>query len=114
MSLVLPGPCAVVSFLPVAVTQIEAIADSYEAETRDRVARPDAVRRLQEAVTAAVAALLMGRIVRRRYPAIYEEMAREGEEWLRVHRYWFGYAYDGNEAIVFAVLEATSDMPARR
>jgi plasmid stabilization system protein ParE len=109
-----PASCAAVFFLPAAAAQVEAIAESYAHETATRATRPEAVRKLREAVTEAVAALLTGRIVRRRYPAIYEEMALAGEEWLRVHRYWFGYVRDGDQAVVFAVLEATGDMPARR
>jgi hypothetical protein len=56
----------------------------------------------------------MGRVVRRRYPSTYQEIAREGEEWLRIQRYWFGYVRDGDEAIVFAVIDVMSDMPSRR
>jgi hypothetical protein len=56
----------------------------------------------------------MGRVIGRRYPSTYEDIAREGEEWLRIHRYWFGYVLDGDRAIVFAVLDAMSDMLARR
>ncbi len=113
MSLILPDPCAAVSFLPAAEADIASFAVAYATETPNRAARPEAVRKLQEAVTGAVDALLMGRVLRSRYPSTYEDIAREGEEWLRVHRYWFGYVRAGNEALVFAVLDATSDMPGR-
>ncbi len=90
------------------------LAASYQDESPNRATRPEAVRKLREAVTGAVDALLMGRVVRRRYPSTYQEIAREGEEWLRIHRYWFGYVRDSDEAIVFAVLDVMSDMSARR
>ena len=59
-------------------------------------------------------ALLEGRLVRRLYPSANEGIAREGEEWLSIHRYWFGYVCDGDRATVLSVLDATSDMPSRR
>ncbi len=101
MSLLLPEPCAAVSFPPTAEADIEAFVASYQGESPNRAARPEAFRKLREAVTGAVDALLMGRVVRRRYPSTYQEIAREGEEWLRIHRYWFGYVRDGDEAMVF-------------
>ena len=114
MSLTFPAPCAAVSFLPAAAAQIEAFADAYETETLDQAARPEALRKLRSAIIAATAALIAGRTLRRQYPATYQDMAREVEEWLRVNRYWFGYVRRGDEAMVFAVLDATGNMPARR
>jgi plasmid stabilization system protein ParE len=100
--------------LSVAEADIASLAASYATETRNRAARPEAVLKLKEAITGAVDALIMGRVIGRRYPSTYEDIAREGEEWLRIHRYWFGYVLDGDRAIVFAVLDAMSDMLARR
>lgn len=103
-----------VSFADEANAHVDALIAYFTQRTKEQPPNPEAIDNLLEAIESAKALLLSGQGVRRNYPSIYEKMARKGEQWLKVHRYWFGYIIRADEAVIFALIDESANMPRRR
>ena len=45
------------------------------------------------------------------HPRPYPDLARYGFQWIKVHRYWFGYIA-GEDPIITNILDEVADIPA--
>lgn len=77
--------------------------------------RPEAIARLRAALSEASRRIDGGAPLARSAPTPYPTLADAGFRWVKVHRYWFAFTADagGAEALIHAVFDETSDIPAR-
>ena len=88
------------------------ILSSYLRSTPRRSARPTAAQNLIDAYERAIALIEAGPRVPLAHPRPYPHLAASGFQWIKVHRYWFGYV-PGADPIIANILDETSDMPRR-
>jgi hypothetical protein len=77
-----------------------------------RPARPDAARKLIEAYDNAVRQIETGPQSWLTHPRPYPALAEYGFRWIKVHRYWFGYAA-GKPAVITNIFDEAGDMPGQ-
>jgi hypothetical protein len=75
-----------------------------------RPARPDAAGRLIETYDEAVLRIEAGPRAWLTHPRPYPALAVYGFRWIKVHRYWFGYA-PGAPPVITNIFDEASDMP---
>ncbi len=89
-----------------AAAQIEALLEHFL--TRDRDA---ATRNLLRAVREALDRIEADPAVGRPHPGPYPGVARWGYRWIRVRRYWFGYAMAPDGPVLTNVIYDAADLP---
>jgi hypothetical protein len=63
-----------------------------------------------EAYRRAIALIEDGPKAPLTHPRPYPVLAGYGFQWIKVHRYWFGYV-PGDDPVICNILDETSDMP---
>ena len=91
-----------------AAAQVEALFEHYLARDRDEAAR-NLLRAVGEALDRIEAEPQAGLPHPRPYPG----MARWGYRWIKVGRYWFGYAVAADGPVLTNVLYEAADLPGR-
>lgn len=91
-----------------AAAQVEALFEHYIARDRD-----EATRNLLRAVGEALDRIEADQMAGQSYPRPYLGMARWGYRWIKVHRYWFGYAVTANYPVLTNVIYDAADLPGR-
>lgn len=91
-----------------AAAQIEDLFEHYLARDRDGAAR-NLLRAVGEALDRIEAAPMTGLP----HPGPYPGMARWGYRWIKVHRYWFGYAATADGPVLTNVIYDAADLPGR-
>ena len=77
-----------------------------------RPARPEAARRLIEAYDDALRQIEAGPRRWLTHPRPYPALADYGFRWIKVHRYWFGYA-PGEPAVITNIFDEAGDIPGQ-
>lgn len=91
-----------------ATRQVEDSVEHYAGLGRDA-----AIRGLQQAVRDALGRIEAAPEHGLSHPRPYPAVAAWGYRWVKLHRYWFGYAADGEDLVVTNVLYDASDLPGR-
>lgn len=91
-----------------AAAQIEALSEHFLARDRDGAAR-NLLRAVSEALDQIETAPAAGRP----HPEPYPGVARWGYRWIRVRRYWFGYAVAPDGPVLTNVIYDAADLPGR-
>ena len=91
-----------------AAAQVEALFEHYLARDRDGAAR-NLLRAVGEALDRIEADPAAGRL----HPGPYPGVARWGYRWIKVHRYWFGYAVIPGGPVLTNVIYGAADLPGR-
>ena len=91
-----------------AAAQVEALFEHYLARDRDGAAR-NLLRALSEALDRIEADPTAGRP----HPGPYPGVTRWGYRWIKVRRYWFGYAVAPDGPVLTNVIYDTADLPDR-
>jgi plasmid stabilization system protein ParE len=102
--------------LPVLITdaaklQYRGMIARYLQPTSQRPARPEAARKLIEAYDRAVQEIATNPGNSLTHPRPYPQLSAFGFRWIKIHRYWFGYA-PGQSAIITNIFDEAGDMPA--
>jgi plasmid stabilization system protein ParE len=87
--------------------QIAALRDHYE-----QLDRIEAVMRLQAALTAAEQRIEARPDAGLPAPRPYPELARDGQAWIKVGRYWITYRLR-KPPVIFGVFYEAADIPRR-
>ena len=77
-----------------------------------RPARPEAARRRIEAYDDALRQIEAGPRRWLTHPRPYPALADYGFRWIKVHRYWFGYA-PGEPAVITNIFDEAGDIPGQ-
>ena len=88
--------------------QVEALFEHYLARDRDGAAR-----NLLRAVSEALDRIEADPAAGRSHPGPYPGVARWGYRWIKVHRYWFGYAVAADGPVLTNVIYGAADLPGR-
>ena len=91
-----------------ATAQIEALFQHYLALGYDQAAH-----KLLQALSEALDRIEADPIGGRSHPGPYPSVACRGFRWIKVHRYWFGYAAIAQGVVVTNVIHYTADLPRR-
>ena len=91
-----------------AAADIDELAEHFEKNERF-----EAAERLSLAVASGMADADRVGKNGRRFPAVYETLARPGHFWIKTHRYWFCYFMDKTEAVIVHVFYEQADIPGR-
>lgn len=91
-----------------AAAQVETLFEHYLARDRDEAAR-NLLRVVGEALDRIEADPAAGRP----HPGPYPGVARWGYRWIKVHRYWFGYAVAPDGPVLTNVIYDAADVPGR-
>jgi len=91
-----------------AAAQVEALFEHYLIRDRD-----EAARNLLRAVGEALDRIEADPTTGRPHPRPYPGMARWGYRWIKVHRYWFGYAVTADYPVLTNVIYDAADLPGR-
>jgi plasmid stabilization system protein ParE len=91
-----------------ATAQVEALFEHYIARDRDGAAR-----NLLRAVCEALDQIEADPTVGRSHPGPYPAVARWSYRWIKVHRYWFGYAVASDGPVLTNVIYDAADLPGR-
>jgi hypothetical protein len=103
--------------LPVLITnaasrQYRGMVSRYLQPMPHRPARPDAARRLIETYDEAVRQIEAVPRNWLTHPRPYPQLAEYGFRWIKIHRYWFGYA-PYPTPVITNVFDEAADMPRR-
>jgi len=91
-----------------AVAQVEALFEHFVIRNRDGAAR-NLLRAVSEALDRIEANPATGRL----HPGPYPAVARWGYRWIKVRRYWFGYAVTSDGPVLTNVIYEAADLPGR-
>lgn len=88
--------------------QIEALFEHFVARDRDGAAS-----NLLRAVGEALDRIEQEPAAGRRHPGPYPGVARWGYRWIKVRRYWFGYAVTPDGPVLTNVIYDAANLPSR-
>lgn len=91
-----------------AAAQVEALFEHYLARDRDGAARS-----LLRAVGEALDRIEADPTAGQSHPGPYPGVARWGYRWIKMHRYWFGYAAAPDGPVLTNVIYDAADLPGR-
>jgi len=91
-----------------AAAQVEALFEHYVTRDRDGAAR-----NLLAAVGEALDRIEADPAAGRPHPGPYPGVARWGYRWIKVRRYWFGYAVTSGGPVLTNVIYEAADLPGR-
>ncbi len=91
-----------------AAAQVEALFEHYLARDREGAAL-----NLLRAVGEALDRIEADPIAGQSHPGPYPGVARWGYRWIRIHRYWFGYAVAPDGPVLTNVIYDVADLPGR-
>lgn len=91
-----------------AAARVEALFEHHPARDRDGAAR-NLLRAVGEALDRIEADPAAGRL----HPGPSPGVARWGYRWIKVHRYWFGYAVAPDGPVLTNVIYDAADLPGR-